>query len=124
MSADFSRIGLVVFIAAFFIGTTIAIRGGRALSDGQRQALAAGGPDVPGMVVLLAIVACVLFARVYAVYAATAAVILTAVWAYRMLPKFNRKEWSPVARILLVLGNLVLALGALSFVALTAVGLR
>ena len=110
MSADFSGVGLVVFIATFLMGATIAMRGERALSDEQRQALAAEGWDMPGILIQLAILACVLFARTFAVYASTAAVILTAVWAYRMLPKVSYKEWSRRARILLIVGNLVLAL--------------
>jgi hypothetical protein len=93
MSTDISRIGLLILIAAFFIGTNVAMRGGRQLSDDQRRALAADNPNLPGVAASLAALACVLFARNFAPYASAAAIALTGLAAYIMVPRLNRPEW-------------------------------
>jgi hypothetical protein len=124
MSTGISKIGLLVLMAAFVIGTSFAIRGGRHLDEAQRRELAAESPSLPGMAVLLALLACVLFARSFALYSAIAATALTALCAYIMVPIFNRQHWPLAARRSLVWGNSLLWLGSLSFVLLTAAGLR
>jgi hypothetical protein len=124
MSTDISRIGLLILIAAFFVGTSTTMRGGRQLSDEQRRALAADNPNLPGIAALLATLACALFARNFALYAAAAAIALTGLAAYIMVPRLSRPEWPPAAKRLLIAGNSLIWFGGLGFVLATAGGLR
>jgi hypothetical protein len=124
MPTDISRMGVLVLIATLFVGISIAIRGGRYLQEEQRRELSVDSPSGPGMAAFFGVLACALFARSFPLYASIAAIALAVLCAHIMLPVFNRPAWPKTARRLLILGNSVAWLGGLSFVLVTAAGVR
>jgi hypothetical protein len=124
MDAQFSRIGLLALMAAFVVGVSIAKRGGAMLTPQQYGELALNNPDFAGIALGLLILGSAYLAARAPVLSACAAVVLTAAWALVMLPKFNRPTWPIGARRRLVLGNLIMTLGATAFALLSAAGVR
>lgn len=115
MHTNSSVIGAVVLVVSLLMGIAIARRGGVLVSEELRPQLDAAW-RISATSQAIATIVCLWLGSLFSGIGILGGFLFTIVWAFAILPRFNRSAWPTRARQRLIVGNLIIALGLLVFI--------